>query len=119
MPLRIHKLTLSLLLLATLGGWQSAASAGHSDFQRLLLAAQGGIPWQSLSPEEQQELNDYRDRWQQYDGEKQDKIRKGAQRYLSLPPERRDKIRQQRKHYRQLTPKEQQRLREEYRRNRR
>ena len=111
----VLRLTICCLLLGTV----KTSYALNLDKQRLQLIARGEIPWQSLSPEEQSELIEYRKGWDKYDSDKQNRIREGAQRYLSLPPERREKIKQQRKRYRELSPEEQKQLREEYRRNRR
>ena len=115
-PLR--KFLKSLIGLLLLGCAQTSYAL-QLDSERMQMIAKGEIPWQSLSPEEQRELKEYRGRWNNYDSEKQNKIRKGTQRYLDLPPERREKIKQQRKHYQELSPEEQQRLREEYRRKHR
>lgn len=89
------------------------------DAERLYLAARGDIPWQSLSPEEQEALRRYRGHWNRYDAEQQRRIREGAQHYLRLPPEKRREIERQQRHYRQLSPEEKRRLREEYQRQRR
>ena len=111
------RLVLRIVLLATLAGGPAVASA--LDETRLYLAARGEIPWQSLSPEEQDALHDYRDRWNSFDSAQQQRIRRGAQRYLELPPGKRREIRQEHHHYRQLSPEERRRLREEYQRHRR
>ena len=83
---------------------------------RLYLAAQGQIPWQSLSNEEKDALRDYRGRWNEYGPERQQRIREGAKRYRRLPPEKRHEVEERRRQYEQLSPQERRRLREEYRR---
>jgi hypothetical protein len=95
-------------------------SAGNADADidhyRLYLAQRGDIPWQSLSPEEQEALQRYRHQWDNYSGQRQQEMRRGAKRYMDLPPQKRREVEQQRRHYQQLSPEERQRLREEYRR---
>ncbi len=93
----------------------STASAAI-DPQRLYLAANGQIPWQSLSREEQEALQKYRRSWDSYDSERQQRIREGARRFQSLPPDKRRQIRQKRQEYERLSPEERRRLREEYQR---
>lgn len=99
-------------LLVILSG--TAYAGGDLYDYRLYLADRGDIPWQSLSPEEQDALRDYRGNWEQYDSKRQQKIRKGAQRYLELPPDKRRKVEQQRREYQELSPQERERLRKEY-----
>jgi hypothetical protein len=104
---------LSLLLLV--------AGNAHADIDRyrLYLAQRGDIPWQSLSQEEQEALQRYRNQWDSYDGKRQQEMRRGAQRYMELPPQKRREVEQQRNQYQQLTPEERRRLREEYQRQKR
>ena len=107
----IPKLSLALFLGALLlvGTAQAAI-----DPQRLFLAANGHIPWQSLSEEEQEALRDYRGRWNDFDTDRQQRIREGARRYRQLPPDQRRKIEQKHHEYEQLSPQERRRLRKEY-----
>ncbi len=93
------------------------AQAGVDPY-RLYLAQRGDIPWNSLSPEEQQALKGYRGQWDEYSGERQQRLREGAQRYLDLPPDKRREVEQQRREYEQLSPAERERLRKEYQRRR-
>jgi hypothetical protein len=88
------------------------------DPYRLYLAQRGDIPWNSLSPEEQQALKRYRGQWDEYSGERQQRLREGAQRYMDLPPDKRREVEQQRREYEQLSPEERERLRKEYQRRR-
>lgn len=84
------------------------------DGYRLYLAERGDIPWQSLSPQEQDALRRYRNQWNNYSSERQQEMRRGAQRYLDLPPQKRREVEQQRQEYQQMTPEQRRRLREEY-----
>jgi Protein of unknown function (DUF3106) len=86
----------------------------HVDSYRLYLAERGDIPWQSLSPQEQEALRRYRNQWDGYSSARQQEMRRGAQRYLELPPTKRREVEQQRQKYEQMTPEERRRLREEY-----
>lgn len=89
------------------------------DPYRLYLAQRGDIPWESLSPEEQQALKRYRGDWDDYSGDRQQRLRQGAQRYMDLPPDKRRQVEQQRREYEQLSPQERERLRKEYQRRNR
>jgi len=95
-----------------------APAQADVDPYRLYLAQRGDIPWNSLSPEEQQALKRYRGQWDEYGGERQQRLREGAQRYLDLPPDKRREVEQQRREYEQLSPAERERLRKEYQRRR-
>jgi len=106
------RLAFAYSLLLALSSVAHAGSARHD--YRLYLADRGEIPWQSLSPEEQNALRNYRGNWEQYDSDRQQRIREGAQRYLELPPEKRRKVEQQRREYQELSPQERERLRKEY-----
>ena len=57
-----------------------APAQADVDPYRLYLAQRGDIPWNSLSPEEQQALKRYRGQWDEYGGERQQRLREGAQR---------------------------------------
>ncbi len=104
-------------LAATFGILLLGSTAGaDSRVDRLYLAGKGHIPWQSLSPEEQQVLQDYRGRWNEYDTDRQQRIREGARRWKHLPAEKRHKVEQKHGEYEQLSPEERRRLRDEYRR---
>ncbi len=90
----------------------TASAALNPD--RLYLAAQGQIPWQSLSDEEQEALQNYRRHWPEYDTKRQQRIREGARRYQQLPPEKRQRLKQKHHEYEQLSPQERRRLRKQY-----
>ncbi len=110
---RIRHILPALLVAALL---PLAGASADIDPQRLYLAANGQIPWQSLSPEEQDALREYRREWDRYEPARQQRIREGARRFQSLPPEKRREIRRKREEYERLSPEERRRLREEYRR---
>ncbi len=106
-----RKISLAIILGALLLG--STAHAAIKP-ERLYLAANGHIPWQSLSKEEQEALRDYRGHWNDLDTDRQQRIREGARRYRQLPPEKRRKIEQKHYEYEHLSPQERRRLRKEY-----
>jgi TRAP-type C4-dicarboxylate transport system substrate-binding protein len=107
----------TILLATTLGVLLLGGTAQATiNPERLYLAANGHIPWQSLSDEEQDALREYRGHWNEYDTNRQHRMREGARRYQQLPPEKRRKIKQKHHEYEQLSPQERHRLREEYRR---
>ena len=108
---RNTRLTLIFILSALL--FSGAAGAAINP-QRIYLAAQGQIPWQSLSDEERAALRDYRGHWNEYSPDRQQRIRDGARRYQRLPPEKRDEVNKKRREYERLSPQERRRLREEY-----
>jgi hypothetical protein len=106
------------VVLALAASRGSPLSHSEVDSYRLYLAERGDIPWQSLSPEEQDALKRHRGKWNGYSSERQQHMREGAQRYMDLPPEKRRAVDEQRRHYQQMSPEERMRLREKYRRNR-
>jgi hypothetical protein len=107
-----------LRLLALVLMLSGAPAQADIDPYRLYLAERGDIPWESLSPEEQQALKRYRGQWDGYSTERQQRLRQGAQRYMDLPPDKRREVEQQRREYEQLSPQERERLRKEYQRRR-
>ncbi len=108
---RNTRLTLIFIFSALL--FSGAASAAINP-GRIYLAAQGQIPWQSLSNEEKAALRNYRGHWNEYGPDRQQRIREGAKRYQRLPPEKRHEVEKKRQEYERLSPQERQRLREEY-----
>jgi hypothetical protein len=100
------------------------------------LAAPAGEPatpraWQSLSPQQQQLLQNFHDRWDSLPAEKQQSLARGSQRWINmspeqrsgaqerfkqwraLPPEQRQVIRQRWQQFKALPPQEQQRIRQQ------
>jgi hypothetical protein len=74
-----------------------------------------GIPWNSLSNNEQSVLKDHRRNWTSYSPAEQNKLRQGADRYLNLPPQERDAVRRKQQQYKNMSPQEREQLREKYR----
>ncbi|MGD8842722.1 MAG: DUF3106 domain-containing protein [Gammaproteobacteria bacterium] len=107
--------TVAIGLIVLLGG---SARADVDSF-RLYLAERGDIPWQSLSPEEQDALRNQRRQWDKYSGQRQKDMQRGARRYLELPPDKRREVDQQRRQYQKMTPEQRRKLRDEYQRERR
>jgi hypothetical protein len=105
----------AMVLIAAPGG---AARADVNGF-RLYLAERGDIPWQSLSPKEQDALRGHRRQWDDYSGQRQKDMQRGARRYMELPPNKRREVDNQRRQYQKMTPEQRRRLREEYQRDHR
>jgi Protein of unknown function (DUF3106) len=106
----------------------------------LALAQEQGEPapgprsWQSLSPPQQQVLQNFQGKWDSLSPEKQQALARGSQRYLNmspqeragaqerfkqwhaLTPEQRDQVRQRWRQFQALPPEERQHVREAYRR---
>jgi len=74
--------------------------------------------WESMSPQEQKVLSQYRKAWPTYSPEKRAQLRKGAQRYLQLSPNERDQVQRERERFQRLDPQERQQLREKYKESR-
>jgi hypothetical protein len=90
--------------------------------------------WQSLSPEQQHLLQNYRDKWNTLPPDKQEALNKGSQRWLSMTPEQksgaqqrfsqwrampqeqRQELRQRWQQFKSLPPEQQQRVRESFQR---
>lgn len=111
---QIAKRTLPVLF-ATCCAALAGTPANALDAQQYpYLLAGGDVPWQSLSPDEQKALEEYKLQWNDFDTSRQKRIRDGAQRYLSLPPDQRKELDKQQKRYEQLSPEEQKRLKQQY-----
>lgn len=115
MPRHIPSIVIALLLTGLVAAGSARADV---DPYRLYLADRGEIPWQSLSREEQEALQQHRRNWDAYSSDRQQRMRSGAQRYLELPADKQREVEQRRREYESLSPQERKRLREEYRRNR-
>jgi len=74
-----------------------------------------GIPWNSLSSNEQSVLKDHRRNWTSYSPAEQNKLRQGADRYLNLPPQERDAVKRKQQQFKNMSPQERKQLREKYR----
>ncbi|MCC2640159.1 MAG: uncharacterized protein K0S45_572 [Nitrospira sp.] len=75
-----------------------------------------GVPWNRLSPGEQQLLQRFSDRWEQFPPRRQERLRNGARKWGTMTPEERREAKQRFKQWRTLPPEEQQQLRERFRR---
>ena len=82
--MRLFSKTLASAILSLYLVLLSAPGHAQVDAYRLYLAERGDIPWDSLSPEEQEALKRHRKNWGEYSSERQEHMRKGAQRYLEL-----------------------------------
>ena len=78
-------------------------------------ALAGDIPWNSLSPQEQQTLQRLQGRWDQLPTQRQQKLRAGAKRWSTLEPAQKEKLRQRREWFRSLPPDERERLKQRWR----
>ena len=94
-----------------------------------IAVAQEPIPWNSLSPEQQQFLQQAQPKWEQMPADKQQRLLRGADRWSkmsdeeraqakrrmdhwkSLPPEQRKALRDKARRFRELPPEQRQRLR--------
>jgi hypothetical protein len=73
-----------------------------------------GIPWQSLSKDEQSVLAKHRSDWSSLKPDQQQKLRNGARRYLQLPPDKRKAVERKHHQYENMSPKEREELRKKY-----
>lgn len=78
-----------------------------------------GIPWQSLSKDEQSILVKHRSNWSSLSPDQQRKLLKGAHQYLQLPPEKRKAVERKHSQYERMSPQEREKLREKYKRQHR
>lgn len=115
MPTLANPVVFSALLAALILPATAAAVQYHTYPLTPLVALGAGIPWNALTPGEQQVLQKHRRDWSGYPPEKQDRLRDDAQRYLNLPPDKRDKVKRKQEQYREMSPAERKRLREQYR----
>jgi len=95
-------LLVAVLLAAVLA---LAAPPAHSD---------AGIPWQSLSKDEQSVLEKHRTDWSSLSPDRQRKLRDGAHRYLQLPPDKRKAVERKHNQFEKMSPQEREKLREKY-----
>lgn len=73
-----------------------------------------GIPWDSLSSEEQSLLAPFADNWVSLPAERQQRLRKGIKRWSQLSPEQRVIIKERFTRWQQLPPEERQRVRRRF-----
>lgn len=77
-----------------------------------------GVPWNQLTPGEQQLLQRFSETWDQFPPRKQERLRRGAQQWGTMTSEERQEAKQRFKQWRSLPPEQQQQLRERYQRYR-
>lgn len=92
---------IALLLAALLG---LAGQAAHAD----------APAWQSLSPEHQQVLGDFRENWETLPPERREHLIDRAERWRSIPPEQREAIRARWREIKPLPPEARDALRQRW-----
>jgi hypothetical protein len=75
---------------------------------------ESGIPWQTLSKEEQSVLAKHRNDWSNLSPDRQQELRKGARKYLQLPPDKRKAVERKYNQFEKMSPQEQEKLRKKY-----
>lgn len=91
-----------------------SAEGGRPPVISPLILVDVGIPWNTLSPEEQDILKKHRRDWTGYPENEQNRLRDGARRYMRLSPNERDRLERKQKQYREMTPAERKQLRDRY-----
>ena len=91
-----------------------SAESGRTPAISPLILLEAGIPWSSLSQEEQDILKKHRRNWTGYQENEQHRLRDGARRYMKLSPHERDQVERKQKQYREMTPDERKQLRDKY-----
>ncbi len=76
--------------------------------------ADQGIPWQTLSQDEQMVLRKQQRDWPNKSPQEQARLLQGARKYLELPPEKRKAVERKRDQYRDMSPAEREQLRKRY-----
>jgi len=74
-----------------------------------------GVPWNSLSRQEQQTLKRFHERWDQLPLERQHRLQKGAERWSKMTPEQRQRVRKKFQRWKKLPPEQRQATRERFR----
>ncbi|MDH4104878.1 MAG: DUF3106 domain-containing protein, partial [Gammaproteobacteria bacterium] len=81
----------ALLALLALGGALIAPAAHASEGKgKNAAAATAGVPWEQLTPAQQQVLEPYRGRWNQLPPERQQMMLRGAERWQQMTPGQQD-----------------------------
>jgi hypothetical protein len=78
------------------------------------VAAVAPHDWQSLSPQQQQLLQGYRDNWHNLPPERQQALAKGSDRWLGMTPEQREGAQQRFNQWRAMPPDQRQLLRQRW-----
>lgn len=76
--------------------------------------ADQGIPWHSLSKDEQSVLRKHQRNWPDKSRGEQGRLLQGARKYLDLPPEKRKAVERKRDQYQRMSPEEREKLRKKY-----
>lgn len=71
--------------------------------------------WQSLTPDQRQELRERYRRFQNLSPQEQEQLRQRYERYKELSPERRQKMKERHERLQQLSPQQREQLRREWR----
>ena len=100
---------LIIFILVTTGATPLSADSGPP-----FILLEAGIPWNTLSPEEQDILKKHHRNWTGYPTSEQNRLRVGARHYLNLSPNERDKVKRKQNQYREMTPAERKQLRDKY-----
>jgi Protein of unknown function (DUF3106) len=98
-----------LLAIVLAAGLGLAATAGAVEAPR---AGDAPLQWQSLSDEQREALEPFRDRWDRLPSDRQRLLLRGAERWQTLTPEQRGMAREQVERFRDMPPDERQRVRE-------
>lgn len=75
-------------------------------------AASEALPWDSLSPQEQQTLKRFHNRWEKLPPERQHRLQKGADRWSKLTPGQRRRVRRKFRRWKKLPPEQRQAIRD-------
>ncbi|MDH3980674.1 MAG: DUF3106 domain-containing protein [Gammaproteobacteria bacterium] len=76
--------------------------------------ADQGIPWRSLSQDEQTVLRKHQHNWPDKSPGEQARLLRGARKYLELPADKREAVEHKRDQYQRMSPAERERLRKKY-----
>jgi hypothetical protein len=80
------------------------------------VVAAEGIPWDRLTPEQQQLLLQvHQDRWNAMSSQQQERMLRGAERWQKMTPEERRRVQERRAKFKAMSPQERAQLRERFR----
>lgn len=91
------------LQISLLGGTLLASTAALADSD-----------WDSLAPEQQQVLSDFRERWDSMPPDRRERLKAKAERWRSMPPEQRDALRERWRALKPLPPEAREALRQKW-----
>lgn len=81
-----------------------------------LAYAQDKIPWESLSMEQRQVLQQVEQQWDRLPAERQQRLRRGANRYEQMNRQQRNQAQNQQRRYQSLSPQQRQTIRQRFQR---